>query len=153
MENYQKIIQDYFEKSKQHFKIADHMAYVSMTILKDNRLMIKILSELSESVKALILALLHYYHSKNLIKLYKDPVMNLKTFKEKIGIKYLTNSELNTISSILDIQAKHKESELEFVKRDKFVIFLGSRYETLTIEKLKEFLSLVRKFISNVKFD
>ena len=88
--------QENLEKAKHHFKVADHMIYVTFPLLKENRLMIKVLSEMYESVNYLITALLQYAYYFRKIPLYKDPLLNLKTFKEKIGPVYLNKSDLES---------------------------------------------------------
>ena len=138
------------DKAKERFKIADHMAYVSLSILKENRLMIKIVSELAESAKNLIKAFLYYEYSFKRVKLYHDPQLNLKTFIGKIAPKYITKEELNSIIKILKIEKQHKVAPVEFVRKEKFVILLGDRYETLTVEIVREFLNFMR--ISLAKF-
>ena len=138
------------ESAKEHFKIADHMAYVSLSILKENRMLIKIVSKLAESTKELIKAFLYFEYSFKKIKLYRDPQMNLKTFIEKIGPVYLAKEDLENLVKILKIEKKHKEAPVEFVKKDTFVILLGEKYETLTVESMREFLHSMR--ISLAKF-
>lgn len=139
-----------FEQAKRHFKIADHMAYVTFTLLKENRLMIKILNELYLSTRHLIRSILQYEYAYKRVQLYKDPVLNLKTFRQKIAPLYLAPEEISKVLQILELEKKHKDSPLEFVKKDKFVIMLGDRYETLTIEKIKEFIVVLRKLLSKI---
>ena len=144
MEKYQECL----ELAKKHFKVADHMAYVTFTLLKENRLMIKVLVELSEAVNHLIRSFIHYEYAFKRITLYKDPRMNLKTFIGKIAPRYLEKDEIKTLIKILDINKKHKQAPVEFVKKDKFVILLGDEYVTLTIDKIKEYIYSVRKSLS-----
>ncbi|MAH49503.1 hypothetical protein CMI37_27010 [Candidatus Pacearchaeota archaeon] len=139
--------------AKEHFKVADHMAYVSLSILKENRMLIQIVAKLAESVRNLIKAFLHYeYHFKR-IRLYRDPQMNLKVFSEKIGLKYLSKRDLENILKVLKIEKKHKEAPVEFVKKDTFVMLLGESYETLTIESVREFLNSVRVSLARFPCD
>ena len=145
--------QEIFEKAYQKFKIADRMAYVSFSILGESRLFIKILEELYKSTTYLISALLQYEYSQKNITLYKDPKLNLKVFKEKVALKYLDENELENLIKILLIGKKHQNSEMEFVKNNKFVILINDQYEVLTIERLKEFISLLRKILLRTKFE
>ena len=136
------------ERAKKHFKIADHMAYVTFSLLKENRLMMKIVSEIAKSVSELIKAFLYYEYSYKRVKLYRDAQRNLKTFIEKIALRYINKEDLKKIIRVLEIEKKHKDAPVEFVRKDKFVILLGDRYETLTIDVVKEFLSTARVFLS-----
>tara|TARA_Y100000034_G_C6906665_1_gene420994 strand:- start:4182 stop:4661 length:480 start_codon:yes stop_codon:yes gene_type:complete len=146
MENVQNLEKwdEFLAESQKHLKTADHMAYVTLSILKENRMLIKIVMELAESARSLIKAFLHYeYHLKR-IKLYRDPQMNLKTFIDKIAPKYLTKDDLKNLVNVLKIEKNHKDAPVEFVKKDTFVILLGDKYETLTVETVREFLNSMR---------
>ena len=142
--------QENLEKAIKHLKIADHMTYVTFSLLKENRLLIKILNEIYLSLKHLIRSILQYEYSFKRIPLYKDPNLNLKTFRQKIAPAYLTQEEMGKILQILEIEKKHKESPLEFVRKEKFVIMINDRYEILTIEKNKEFVVILRKLLEKV---
>jgi len=134
----------HLEEAQKHLKTADHMAYVTLSILKENRMLIKIVTELAESARNLIKAFLYYeYHFKR-VKLYRDPQMNLKTFIEKIALRYLSKGDLENLIKVLKIEKQHKEAPVEFVKKDTFVILLGEKYETLTVESVREFLNSMR---------
>jgi hypothetical protein len=140
---------EYLDQAKKHFKTADHMSYVTLTLLKENRLLIKIVVELSEATLNLIKAFLAYEYSLKRVRLYRDPLMNLKTFQTKIAPKYLEKQDIVNLVKILEINKKHKQAPVEFVKKEKFVILLGEEYETITLEKVKEFLTTIRKVLAN----
>ena len=145
MEKYQECL----EQAKKHFKIADHMAYVTFPLLQDYHLIIKIISELSEAVVNLIKSFLYYEYSLKKIILYRDPQMNLKTFREKIAPQYINKQNFEILIELLELNKKHKNSSMEFIKNNKFVILLNDKYETLDMEHVKEFLGHVRKTIES----
>lgn len=141
------------EEAKSHFKIADHMSYVTLVILKDNRLMIKILHELSESAEALIKSLIYYENFNKRIPIYKDPEMNLKVFKEKVAKKYITTFELDNLMKIIEIDRKRRESQMEFIKRTRFVFLSGTKYEVVDLAKIKEIIALMRTTLLKINFE
>ncbi|MDO8517180.1 MAG: hypothetical protein Q7S33_03580 [Nanoarchaeota archaeon] len=141
------------EKSKQHIKTAENMAYITFSLLKENRLIIKILSELYESSNYLITALLQYESSIGKINIYKDPILNLRTFKEKIAPKYFNIEDAKQLVRIFELEKKHRQAPVEFIRKDKFVILLGDKYETLTILEIKEFLSTLKKMLIRLKLN
>ena len=145
MEKYQQ----YFEEGKKHFKTADHMAYVTFSILKENRLIIKIIQEICKSVVNVINAFLYYEYSYKRIKIYSSAEENLNTFLNKIALKYIKKQDLINIIRILDIEKKHKTSSIEFVRKDRFVILLDDKYEVLTIDCVKQMLNSARLFINS----
>ena len=147
MEKFQENLNDAIK----NLQIADHMTYVTLIILKENRMIIKILEELYSCATCLMKALLQYEFAYKRIPLYKNPQLNLKTFKQKISPRYFDEAELKTMLTILEIQGKHKDSPVEFVRKDKFVILIGDKYEVLTIERIHGFLSVLKKAIIDVK--
>ncbi|MBP7708526.1 hypothetical protein KA107_02480 [Candidatus Pacearchaeota archaeon] len=140
--------QAHLAESKTQFKNANHLAYVTLTLLKENRLLVKILTDLHQSAVHLIKAYLIYESAQNKIKLTKDPMKNLNLFIESVAPKYMANEEIVTIIKILKVAKQHKEAPLEFVKRDKFVIFNNGTYETLTADSIKILISILSKAIS-----
>lgn len=145
VEETREVWQENFEQANKHLKIADHMAYVTFSLLKDFHLLGKILSELAISARFFISGLLQYEYSRKQIPLYQDPKLNFKTFKEKIAPRYFSREDFDILVKILEIEQKHKKSAMEFVKKEKFVIMNNDKYETLTIEKIKGFLNVIKR--------
>ncbi len=139
--------QEYLVEAKQEFKKANHLAYVTLTLLKENRLIIKILVDLHKVCTNLVKAFLAYEEQKGL-RLYKDPMKNLELFFREVAPKYMDETESQTILKILKVAKNHKDSHLEFVKREKFVIMLGDKYETLTVDSIKSIISSLSRVIS-----
>ena len=138
--------QENLENAKQYFKTAEHMTYVSMQILKDTRLLIKILEQMHKSLMFMIKSLLQFEHNKGLY-LYKNSELNFNIFKQKIAPKYLRQQDIENILEIINLKQAHSLSLSEFVKNDKFVLFLGDNYEVLTLEKIKSLLISLKKLI------
>src|SRR3989338_1295550 len=124
-------------RANQLFKTADHLAYVTYPLLKDNKLIITILENLSEaSIKAME-SLLYYE------KYYKRIQHFPSDFKSKIEIFRLTCNHYNInrnyvalIQDLHDIIDKRKTSKMEFVKQDKYVIWDNGHIVTLNYEKI-----------------
>lgn len=140
---------DFYKKAQNHFKTADHMAYVTFSLLKEQRLMIKIIHELYNTSINLVKAYLFYEYSLKSIRLFRNSKMNIKTFKQKIAPKYFSEGDIENILKIFEIEQKHKKAPVEFVRKDKFVILLGDKYETLTIEKIRSYIYSVKVALGN----
>lgn len=132
-------------EAREHFRTADRMSYVSMAILKDNRLMIKILDEMHRALVLFMKAMLRYSFLKDGIHLYKNSELNFKVFKEKIAPRYLTKEEVERLVEIVSLKTDQENALSEFVRRDKLVIFLGDKYEVLTADRIKGLLGILRK--------
>lgn len=135
-------------------RIADHMTYITFPLIKDRRLLIKIVSEINKSVLDTINAILQYEAYYKRIPLYKDAAMNFKTFQERCAPRFgITKEELIKILALFSIMEKHKESPLEFVRKDKLVIMSNNAHaDTLTVENLKEFLILAKNMLKKANF-
>ncbi len=135
--------------AEKKIQTADHMIYVTFPLIKDKRLLLKILQEIKNAVTNCISSILQYEYLYKRITLYKDPKSNFKTFVEKCAPRYkITREEINSILELFDFMEKHRESPFEFVKDDKVVILSnGLKPKTLTVEKTKEFLILVKNVL------
>lgn len=139
--------------AEKRIRTADHMVYVTFPLIKDKRLLLKIIQEIKNAVMEGINSILQYEYLYKRIILYKNPKSNFKIFIEKCAPKYqITREEINLILELFDFIEKHKESPFEFIKDDKVIILSNSLDpKTLTIEKTKEFLILVKNILRKTR--
>jgi len=132
---------------------VDHMIYVTFPLIKDKRLLLKILQEIKNAVMNCISSILQYEYLYKRITLYKDPKSNFKIFIQKCTPRYqITKEEINLILELFDFIEKHKESPFEFIKDNKVIILSNDlNPKTLTIEKTKEFLMLVKNILRKTR--
>jgi len=133
------------EKAMRNLQTADHLTYITIPLIKESKLLLKVLEELGLSLINIINAILQYEYLYHRIKLYADARENFTTFKN-LTIRYNINPEqLTKIIDILTLIEKHKTSPFEFIKNDKIVIMSEEmKTETLTIEKVKNYLLEVK---------
>ena len=146
MEKFRSIVLE----ANKRLKLADHMLYVTYPLVKDHKLLIHILENIDKSLKCSIDAYLRYD------RIYKRINANPETFLEKINIfskisskrYFFTQSDFEFIQEIDDLIRKHKESPIEFVRGNKFVI-CSEDYKTrvLTAENVKNMISKAKPFI------
>jgi hypothetical protein len=139
--------------AEKKIQIVDHMIYVTFPLIKDKRLLLKILQEIKNAVMDCISSILHYEYLYKRITLYKNPKSNFKIFIEKCTPRYqITKEEINLILELFDFIEKHRESPFEFIKDDKVIILSNDlNPKTLTIEKTKEFLMLVKNILRKTR--
>ncbi|MDO8622724.1 MAG: hypothetical protein Q7R52_00600 [archaeon] len=132
---------------------ADHMIYITFPLIKDKRLLFKILSELNIAVTNIINSILHYEYIQKHISLTNNAKTNFNTFVQNCCPKYnITSEEIMTIKELFDVMEKHKKSSFEFVKNEKIIILSDNlRTETISIEKTKEFLYLGKSLLRKMK--
>ena len=139
--------------AEKKIQTADHLIYVTFPLIKDKRLLLKILQETKNAVTDCISSILQYEYLYKRITLYKNPKLNFKTFIEKCALRYqITKEEINSILELFDFMEKHRESPFEFIKDDKVVILSNSlKPKTLTVEKTKEFLIIVKNILKKTR--
>lgn len=140
---------DSLESADRTLRTADHMTYITFPLIKDKRLLIKILSEIYSSVLNIINAILQYEYFYKRIVLYQDAGMNFKTFRERCAARFgISQENIGKVVNLFEVIEKHKQSPLEFVRKDKFVIMSDNAHtDTVTTENLKEFLILAKDML------
>jgi hypothetical protein len=144
---------EYLHEAEQMVKKVDHMTYVTFPLIKDKRILLKIILETKMAITNCINSILQYEYIFRRISLYRDPKENFKTFTDRCAWRYgITREDIVKIIELFNIVEKHRQSSLEFVKNEKIVILSGNmKKETLELEKIKEFLNLAKKILKNTK--
>ncbi len=144
-------VQNSLNKANRLLKTADHLAYVTYPLLKDNKLIITILENLSEASVNAIEALLYYERNYKRIQHFPSD------FKSKIEIFKLTcnyyNIPRNYIALIQDIYnliEKRKTSKMEFIKSDKYVIWSNGDMVSINYDKIKGYLYDLKPFFNKI---
>jgi len=146
MESFRQDIAELLEKANNALRTADHMIYVTFPLIKEKRLLVKILDEIYESIKNILNAILLQENFAGRITLNKDTKTNFIIFGEKCAPRYnISQEELSEIIEISRLIEQHKKSPLEFVRKDKFVIMSENLHtETITLDKLKDWLFIAK---------
>ena len=145
------------DRASKNLQTADHMLYMTYPIVKEKRLLLKILNEVNTVVLSIVNAILQYEYLYKRIDLYKDAKANFQIFKEKCAPRYkISKEQVIKIIEIFNLAEKHKKSPFEFVKDDKIVIMTNSfRTDIVNVEKMKEYIftskDLLRKADSIIR--
>lgn len=148
----EKFLENLVEAEKE-LRTLDHMVYITFPLIKDKRILLKVIQEVKEVITKCITAVLQYEYMYKRINLYKDSKANLRTFMEKCTPRYgITKAETMVIGELFDIVDRHKESPMEFMKGEKVVILSeNSSMATLSLDKVKEFLILAKEMLRKVR--
>ncbi len=139
--------QDRLKKAREHLSRAEHMFYVGFALLKEYRMIIQIFEELHKATNFFIIGLLQKERAEMRIQLYKDKRLNFKVFREKVALRYMNPEDLKVIIEILRIWKQHLNSNMEFVRKDRFVILFEDRYEILGAEEVGRFLDVLKRVL------
>ena len=140
------------DEAKRILKIADHMAYITYPVLKEHRLLIKILEQISKALTNSVSAILIHEYSQKRIKTYTDPKLNFDTFKD-ISTSYgLNEGHIKTIKNVSNLMESHNRSTMEFIRKDKFVIMSDNlQTQDITLDQVKSFLKLSKEIIDKAE--
>jgi len=146
-------IDEILDKAEHALRTADHMVYITYPLIKENRLLKKVIEQLYEISDMIINAVLQYEYTYKRIHLYKDKKQNFETFKNKCAKNFgIMQEEIEGLAELLELMEKHIKSSSEFSRKDKLVIMSnGLKTESIGLDKLKNYLNLLKKIIQKVK--
>jgi len=130
------------DKAAHLLQTADHMLYMTYPLVREKRLLLKILNEIYIVVLSTVNAILQYEYFYKRVNLYKNARENFSVFKNKCAPRYGIDSEqVGKVLEIFELAEKHKKSPFEFVRNNKVVIMTNAlKTDTITIEKMKGFI-------------
>jgi len=134
----------YIQEAQKIIKTSDHITYVSYPLIRDKKILLKIVVEIKRAIACCINAILQYEYLFKRVKIYSDSKLNLRTFITKSAQRYnITPEEIKGIIELFEIVEKHKKSSMEIFKDDR-VIILSDKMgkDSISLEKTKEFLNL-----------
>jgi hypothetical protein len=133
---------EYLQIAEDKIQTVDHMIYVTFPLIKDKRLLLKILSEMNFIVLNTINSILQYEYLYKRVDLTRDAKENLGIFIQQCAPRYqITEQEIKLILELIDLADKHRKSPFEFIKEEKVVILSENlKPTTITLDKAKEFL-------------
>lgn len=150
MEQFRLLVQD----MNRYFKTADHLAYITYPLVKDNKLMIVILENINNALIKGIEAILYYDRLYKRIPPYPENFHSkLDVFKIKCALRYnFDRSFIILIQDIYELVEQHKKSPMEFIRKDKFVIcsYDYKKVNTLNIDKLKSYINEAKPFLEKI---
>lgn len=141
------------EEAQKITRAIDHLLYVTYPLIKDKKILLKILEEAKKAIAYCINATLQYEYIYKRIELYKDPKTNIRIFIDKCSKTYgITREEIKNILELFELVERHKQSSMEFIRNDKIIILSENmRQNYITLEKTKEFLTLTKNILQKTK--
>ncbi|MBL7050657.1 hypothetical protein ISS04_00670 [Candidatus Woesearchaeota archaeon] len=146
--------QEYLVKSKKNLRIADHMVFVTYTLIKDPKLLLSALRNIFLSLTNGMNALL--YHER----LFKRIPIFPENFSSKFSIlknncmgkHNLNQSYIFLIRDLHNLLLEHKNSPVEFARKDKFIICSSNyRMKSIALSEIKEYISRTKSFIQDIE--
>jgi len=148
MEKYQELA----KKAFSNFKTADHLTYMTLPLIKDNKLILTILDNINLSLQNGMNSVLEYERLyKRISPLPENFIMRFDKFQLLSRRYEIEEEELNLIKGIKSVIDNHKDSPVEFSRPGKFVICSKDfRMRTISVEEIKRYLVLAKGFLRKV---
>ena len=138
----------YLKGAAKNIQIADHMMYVTLPIVNERRLLLKIFDEIYKAIINCMYSLLYYEFSLGRVKLSDVLSENIALFLKLSQRNLLSREQLKLIQEIIVVHERHSESALEFVRREKVVIMSDSLgVKSLDVRKTKEYLLVAKELL------
>lgn len=146
-------IERLLKEANNSVRVADHMIYTTYPMIKDLRILIKVMENLNFSLEKSIEALLYYERLYKRIKTYPDDfISRFDTFKLRVAERYGINKEsLLLVFDIHNFVETRKKSPIEFARRDKFIV-CNHEYciQSIDYKTTKSFLNQTKMFIAKI---
>lgn len=145
---------DLFSRAKREFSMADHIATVTLPLLRDKKVFLSVLQHTDNSINHAIRAYLLQQKEKKTIRMVpasEELVRQLffETFMEDIDLSIREKMGLDELNGLVNA---HKKSQAELKRGEEYVIVLPS-FNTVTVNQaqIKKYLSLAKDFINKVE--
>ncbi len=143
-----------FDNAKKHLKLADHMLTMTYPVVNDPKLLLSVIENLNLTFSSAISAVLMYERDLRQIPPYHDTIDGrLDFFKNKSAEKFnISPNYIKMIEEIKDLVQEHKESPIEFSKKNEYVICSDEfkRLKTINIKEMKEYIAKAKLFIAEI---
>ena len=147
------LFQELIIEANKAFKTADHLIYVTYPLVNDVKLIVTIVDNLNKALLYGVEALLQYeYLYKRISFMPREFSDKIEVFKSYCIPKYnISRESLLLVSDIKNLVEHRKNSPIEFVRSEKFVMCTSDyKMRVLNYDKVKNFTLLTREFINKL---
>jgi len=138
------------QQSIRNLEIAEHLLTVTYPLLKDPKLLLGVSENIFLSLTNSMSSVLYYEYTFKKIPGFNDDFdSKLSVFTRRIIPRYnIGRDRLQLLQDMRDLVLKHKQSPVEFTRKDSYII-CDDEYEDIQIleaPKLRDFLEKAKKF-------
>jgi len=141
-------------EARQRLKNADHLITMTYPMVKDNKLLIAAIENLYQAIELSISSVLNYERLfKRITPFHEEFQSKFNVFSQNVAPRYnIDRSYIKLIQDMSDLVRAHKQSPVEFARKDKFVIASES-YELrqLTPQSVKDYVEKSKRFIQDME--
>ncbi len=152
MENIHREFFDSLYEAEGLLNSADHLVYVTFPVVKDAKLLLRVLENLNKCAVKAISTILKFEYLYKRVSLSSDSKKNLEVFFSKCAGRYgLGADDKDKIKRIIYLGKKHKQAGVEFPRSGKMVILdddLGR--EEIRADDVKIFIKVLKGLLENM---
>ncbi len=143
----------FLHKAEKTIYSLEKLMYLSYPLLKEKTIILKAIRDLKKIIGFCIRAVLYTEASLNQIRLSNNPRKNLQRFFNYCAPKYQLNSlEKTSIIEILELNKGHRESVMEFKRKEEIVILSKHlKCHKINEKKIKELIKITRIILEKIK--
>ncbi|MEM4182079.1 MAG: hypothetical protein QXX68_02935 [Candidatus Pacearchaeota archaeon] len=131
------------EEIKKEILACERLYYFGVCILKETRILKKILADLSKISLKIV-----YTLTKE--KEIKDEKSRINFFIKNFAIKFFSKDEINVFLNLIKFYKMHEKSSLEFVRKEKLIVYYNGKYETITKESIVNGINTLKLLVKKI---
>jgi hypothetical protein len=142
------------DEAKKKIKVADHMLTITYPLVQDPKLLLAILENVFLAQTDAMSSVLEYERLFKRVPPFHDTFdSKFNLFRSKIAPKSNINPYyIKMMQEVKEIVVGHKQSPVEFARKDKFVI-CSSEYnlKTLNMADVKKYVEQTKQFVREME--
>jgi hypothetical protein len=138
------------EKAKRNLQIADHMIYMTYNLIQDPKLLVVVMENIFLALTNAMSSVLYYEKFfKRLPPFPENFEAKFALFQQTCVSKYnIDKSYVSMIRDVKDFIFEHRQSPVEFVRKDRFVICTNNyQMKAVSVDQIKKYISLSKVFL------
>ncbi|HLD10610.1 MAG TPA: hypothetical protein VJB89_00885 [Candidatus Nanoarchaeia archaeon] len=141
--------------AQKHFKTADHLTYVTYSLINEPKLLLTVVQNLQKATYYTMEAIISFeQYNKNILTIPSDFESRFQILKKDCAKKYEIDSKLlNIIWELNNLTSFRQNSSMEFVRQNKYVLCDKdySKIEMIDIGKIKNYLINIRILLKKLE--
>jgi hypothetical protein len=137
------------DNAVKHMKVADHILTMTYPLVQDPKLLKVVMKNTFLSLQNTVFMLLYYERLYKRIPPFTENLEAILPYLKKTLMRYDISTEyVNFIHEIKEIMQKQTESDVEFIRKEKFV-FASKNYDlnVITKKELKDYITKAKLFM------
>ena len=137
------------DKARRNLQIADHMTYMTYSMVKDPKLLVVVMENIFLALTNAMSSVLHYEKFFKRLDPFPENFEAKFLVFQNCALKYkIDKSYLGLIREVKDFIYEHKRSSVEFVRKDRFVICTDNyQMKAISVDQIKGYIKQAKGFL------